>query len=44
MCCDIEDFELYENEVIDVMLSDRVANFADYRQVSFLERLKKSFL
>lgn len=44
MCCDIEDFELYENEVIDVMLSNRVANFADYRQVSFLERLKKSFL
>lgn len=44
MCCDIEAFELMENEVVDVMLSKRVARFADYRQVNFIDRLKKSFL
>ena len=44
MCCDIEAFELMENEVVDVMLSKRVAKFADYRQINFIDRLKKSFL
>lgn len=44
LCWDIDAIELVENEVVDVMLSHRVANFADYRHVSFIERLKKSFL
>ncbi len=44
LCVDLESIELDDNEVLEVYLSKRTARFLDYREVSFVERLKKSFL
>ncbi len=44
LCVDLDAYELKENAVVDIMISKRVARFADYKHAPFIERLKKSFL
>ncbi|WP_281677997.1 NAD kinase [Eggerthia catenaformis] len=44
LCIDIDCIELAQNETIKVRVSQKEAHFASFRQVSFVERLKKAFL
>lgn len=44
LCIDLDAFHLEENVTIDVSMSKKYARFASYRQVSFVDRLKKAFL
>lgn len=41
---DTDIFELKDHDVIEARLSKRVAHFCDYRHVSFVKRLRKSYL
>ena len=41
---DTDIFELEDNDIIEARLSKRVAHFCNYRHVSFIKRLRKSFL
>lgn len=44
ICIDLKNYEMTANKVVRVNLSKKVAHFLDYRQVSFISRLKKAFL
>ena len=44
LCVDLDSIELTDNELVEVYLSDRTVRFLDYREVSFIERLKRAFL
>ena len=44
LCIDLDAFHLEENVTIDVSMSKKYARFPSYRQVSFIDRLKKAFL
>ena len=41
---DTDIYELKDHDVIEARLSKRVAHFCNYRHVSFVKRLRKSFL
>lgn len=41
---DTDIYELKDHDVIEARLSKRVAHFCDYRHVSFVKRLRKSYL
>ena len=41
---DTDIFELKDHDVIEARLSKRVAHFCDYRHISFVKRLRKSYL
>ena len=41
---DTDIYELKDHDVIEARLSKRVAHFCNYRHISFVKRLRKSYL